>query len=246
MDLKLKGKRALVMGASMGIGKAVAESLIAEGATVAINARNEQRLNDCASEIGAAAALAADLSESGAAKKLIDRTIAELGGVDILVTNTGGPKKGNFSDIDDAQWQHDFQSVWMSVVEAMRAALPGMQENKYGRVLLVTSIAAKEPLPGLTTSNGLRAGLAGLVRSIASEVAADGVTLNLLLPGYTNTTRLQALDLSEEWIREKVPAGRLGEPSELASLAAFLASPLAGYITGQQIAIDGGVLRGIG
>jgi 3-oxoacyl-[acyl-carrier protein] reductase len=132
----------------------------------------------------------------------------------------------------------------MSVVESVQAALPAMRKQKYGRVLLVTSIAAKEPLPGLTTSNGLRAGLSGLVRSLVPEVAADGITLNLLLPGYTNTDRLKALNLSDDKVKAMVPAGRLGEPEELANLACYLASPLAGYITGQSIAVDGGVLKG--
>ena len=118
-----------------------------------------------------------------------------------------------------------------------------MKKNNYGRIILVTSLAAKEPLSGLTTSNGFRAGLAGLAKSIANEVAANGITLNLLLPGYTATDRLKELNLSDEKIRQLVPAGRLGEPGELADLACFLASPLAAYITGQSIAVDGGVLR---
>jgi 3-oxoacyl-[acyl-carrier protein] reductase len=119
-----------------------------------------------------------------------------------------------------------------------------MKENNFGRILLVTSLAAKEPLSGLTTSNGLRAGLPGLCKSIANEYSAFGITLNLLLPGYTNTDRLKNLKLSEDKIKQLVPAGRLGEPQELADLAAFLASPRAGYITGQSIVIDGGALKG--
>jgi 3-oxoacyl-[acyl-carrier protein] reductase len=122
--------------------------------------------------------------------------------------------------------------------------LPEMKKQKFGRILMITSLAAKEPLPALTTSNGLRAGLAGLAKSIANEVAADGITLNLLLPGYTNTDRLKELNLSDERVKQIVPAGRLGEPRELADLACFLASPRAGYITGQSIAVDGGALKG--
>ena len=244
MDLQLKNKKALVLGASTGIGRAIAEVLVQEGATVAICSRNLEKVKKTAREIGAEHFFTCDLSKAGEAKNAVEKAIAQLGGVDILVTNTGGPNKGNFAEVSDLQWQEDFQSLWMSVVESLKVALPRMQENHYGRVLLVTSLAAKEPLGGLTTSNGLRAGLAGLSKSIANEYAPFGITLNLLLPGYTNTDRLKELKLTDERIKQMVPAGRLGDPRELADLAAFLASPRAGYITGQSILVDGGVTRG--
>lgn len=244
MDLKLKGKRALVMGSSTGIGRAIAESLIAEGASVILCARNDDRLQATVKEIGALAGFACDLTVPSAAQDLVRRSIEKLGGLDILVTNTGGPRKGNFSEISAGQWHEDFQSLWMSFVESVQVAVPTMRAARYGRILLVTSLAAKEPLPGLTTSNGLRAGLTGLAKSLANEVAADGITVNVLLPGYTATDRLKELKLTDERVKQMVPAGRLGEPSELADLACFLASPRAGYITGQSIAIDGGVLHG--
>ena len=244
MDLKLKGKRALVMGSSAGIGRAIAESLIAEGAVVVLCARNEERLQATVKETGALTGYACDLTVAGAASDLVRKSISKLGGLDILVTNTGGPRKGAFAEISASQWQEDFQSLWMSFVEATQAAVPTMSSAKFGRILLVTSLAAKEPLPGLTTSNGLRAGLTGLAKSLANEVAVDGITVNVLLPGYTATDRLKELKLSDDRVKQMVPAGRLGEPSELADLACFLASPRAGYITGQSIAVDGGVLRG--
>lgn len=244
MDLQLRGKKALVMGSSTGLGRATAESLIREGADVVLCARDAARLATVVKEIGAKAGFACDLTKPGAAAALVRQASQALGGLDIIVTNTGGPKKGGFFEVTDAQWGEDFQSLWMSVVESMREALPGMRKQKYGRILLITSLAAKEPLPNLTTSNGLRAGLAGLVKSVANEVAADGVTLNLLLPGYTATDRLKELNLTDERVKQMVPAGRLGDPSELADMATFLASPRAGYITGQSIAVDGGVLRG--
>jgi 3-oxoacyl-[acyl-carrier protein] reductase len=244
MDLKLKGKRALVMGSSAGIGRAVAESLIAEGASVVLCARDEARLQVAVKETGALAGFACDLTKANSAEDLVKKAAAKLGGLDILVTNTGGPRKGNFAEISAGQWHEDFQSLWMSFVESVQVAVPLMKRNSYGRILLITSLAAKEPLPALTTSNGLRAGLAGLAKSLANEVAQDGITVNLLLPGYTATDRLKDLKLSDERVKQMVPAGRLGEPSELADLACFLASPLAGYITGQSIAVDGGVLRG--
>lgn len=244
MDLQLKNKKALVMGASTGIGRAIAEVLVQEGAEVAICSRSLDKLQKTAKEIGAEHFFTCDLSKAGEAKAVVEKTIAQMGGVDILVTNTGGPNKGNFADISEGQWLEDFQSLWMSVVESLKVALPRMKENNYGRVLLVTSLAAKEPLNGLTTSNGLRAGLAGLSKSIANEYAPFGITLNLLLPGYTSTDRLKELKLTDERIKQMVPAGRLGDPRELADLAAFLASPRAGYITGQSILVDGGVTRG--
>lgn len=243
MDLQLANKKALIFGSTGGIGKAIAESLIAEGVHVYINGRSEESCEKTASDIGASGYYIGDLTLERTARKIVDQFIAEHKSLDILVTNTGGPKKGNFSEVTLEQWKEDYQSLWLSVVESMQVALPAMAKKNYGRVLMVTSIAAKEPLPGLTTSNGLRAGLEGLAKSCANEYSKDGITFNLLLPGYTNTDRIKALNLSEDKVREMVPAGRLADPSELADLACFLASPKAGYITGQSIAIDGGVLK---
>ncbi len=243
MDLQLKNKRALIFGASAGIGKAVAESLVAEGTQVVICSRNLDRLQKVAHEIGASHCIAADLTRPGEAVRAVREAIKKLGGLDILVTNTGGPAKGLFTEITESQWHTDFQSLWMSVVESLQMALPEMKKNNFGRVLMVTSIAGKEPLPALTTSNGLRAGLEGLCKSVATEMAGFGITVNVLRPGYTNTDRLKELKLTEERIRQMVPAGRLGEPKEFADFATFLSSPRAGYITGQCISIDGGVQK---
>lgn len=243
MDLKLKNKNALIFGSTGGIGKAVAQSLISEGANVFINGRNEDRCKAVCEEIGAQGFFSGDLSKKGSAKTITENFIKVAGSPDIIITNTGGPQKGSFLEISDEQWLEDYQSLWLSVVDSLKSAIPEMAKNHYGRILLITSIAAKEPLPGLTTSNGLRAGLQGLAKSISNEFAKSGVTINLLLPGYTNTDRIKALNLSEDKIKEMVPAGRLGDPQELANLATFLASPLAGYVTGQSIAVDGGVMR---
>lgn len=244
MDLKLNGKKALVFGSTTGIGRAIAESLINEKALVFLSSRNEERLEQSIIDLKAEGGVIADLTNLQDAKRATNQAINKLDGLDILVMNTGGPKKGSFLDISIEQWQLDFQNLWMSFVETTKEVLPIMKKQKYGRIILVTSLAAKEPIANLTTSNGLRAGLAGLCKSLANEVAIDGITVNLLLPGYTDTDRLKELKLSPEKIRQMVPAGRLGNPTEIANLAAFLASPLAGYITGQSIAIDGGVLRG--
>lgn len=244
MDLKLKNKKCLIMGGSAGIGKSIAKQLGEEGAVTTICSRDLGRLEKTAKEIGSQHFFNCDLTEVNAGKAAVERAAEIMQGLDVLVINTGGPKKGNFAEISNEQWQIDFQNLWMSVVDSLKAALPVMQKQKYGRVLIVTSLAAKEPLPGLTTSNGLRAGLAGLIKSVSNEYAQHNITMNLILPGYTNTDRMKELNLSDEKVKAMVPAGRLGHPDEIGNLSCFLASELAGYITGQSIAVDGGVLRG--
>ena len=232
------------MGSSEGIGLAIAKSLIAEGASVCIHARNEDKLKMRIKQINAHSYVVGDLALPGVGESVAGKAVDKLGGLDIVVVNTGGPPKNNFLQVSTENWHRDFQSLWMSVVETLQFALPLMKKNSFGRIIVVSSIAAKEPLPGLTTSNGFRAGLAGLIKSVGNEYACYGITLNLVLPGYTNTDRIKNLNLSPEWIRQTVPVGRLADPSELGDLAAFLSSPKAGYVTGQSIAVDGGVLGG--
>lgn len=244
MDLGIRGKRALVLGASRGLGRATAAALVKEGARVAIVSRNPQRLQEAASEIGAELALPADLDQPGAARAVVEAALARWGGLDILVTNTGGPAKAGFLDVTPEAWLAGFQSLWLGAVDAVQAALPGMIAQRWGRVLLVTSVAAKEPMPGLTVSNGLRAGLLNLSKSLSDEVAQHGITVNALLPGYTRTERMVELGVTDSQIAAQVPARRMGTADEFAALAAFLASEPAGYITGQAIACDGGWLRG--
>ena len=245
MDLNLEGKKALIFGSTSGIGKAIAASLVAEGAEVYINGRTAEKCESIKAEIGAAGFYNGDLTQAGTASEIVKKMISEIGPIDVLVTNTGGPQKGDFLDIDLTQWNKDYQSIYLSVVESLQVAIPHMQKNQFGRVIMVTSLAAKEPRAGLTTSNGLRPGLAGLARTLSNEFSKDGITFNLILPGFTNTDRLKGLNLTEESIKSMVPAGRLGDPSELGNLAAYLASPLAGYITAQSITIDGGVNRSL-
>ena len=245
MDLKIKNKKALVMGASAGLGRGIAEALIQEGVDVAICARTEATLNKAQKEMGAKKAYPCDLTQRHAARKLTESASKDLDGLDILVINAGGPPKGGFEQVTEDQWREGFESLWMSTVDSIKVALPLMKKNKWGRILIVTSVAAKEPIPNLTVSNGLRAGLLGLVRSISHEVAADGITINALLPGYTQTERLTELGVDISQMTQKIPARRLGTTKEFGALAAFLASDLAGYITGQMISADGGSTKGI-
>jgi len=244
VDLLIDGKTALVFGASKGLGKAIAAALVREGAQVIIAARGKEQLKRTQSRIDCAACYPVDLQREGAGPGLIEKIVRKHGAIDILVTNTGGPPNGFFAEIDNGVWKDQYQNLVLSPVEIIRAVLPTMQQRQWGRILLVTSITAREPIAGLTISNVLRAGLLGLVKSLSNEVARQNITINALLPGYTKTRRLVDLHIDEEKICEKIPAGRLGTPEELADLATFLASEKAGYITGQMIACDGGYLKG--
>ena len=245
MDLMLSGKTALVFGGSKGLGRAVVEELVREGVSVVLVARDAERVARVAAEIGCHG-LAGDLSPPGAAARLVAEAAVLMGRMpDILVTNTGGPAPGAFEDTSDAKWRAGFDGLWMSVVDSVLAVLPSMRKNQWGRILAITSVAAREPQPGLVVSNALRAGLLGLNNSLSRDVAGAGITVNALLPGYTNTDRMAELGVDDATMGPRIPAGRLGQPAEFAALAAFLASGRASYITGQAIAVDGGLLHSI-
>ena len=244
MDLLIKDKVALVFGASAGLGKAIAASLVQEGVRVIIAARNRKQLEQAMAATGAVDHLTVDLQVEGDGPEVVQEVIGKYGAVDILVTNTGGPPNGFFTEIDNGVWKNQYQNLVLSPVEIIRAALPAMQRQQWGRILLVTSVTAREPIAGLTISNVLRTGLLGLVKSLSNEVASQNITVNAMLPGYTKTQRLIDLHIDKEKICGEIPAGRLGTPEEFAHLASFLASEQAGYITGQMIACDGGYLRG--
>jgi 3-oxoacyl-[acyl-carrier protein] reductase len=258
VDLGLRGKVALVAASSKGLGRAVAEELAAEGAHLVLCARGKETLEQTAESIRQKAAVkvvavAADVSESKDAARVVKAAFDEFGQVDILVTNSGGPPSGPFENLTPEMWDTATRLLLKSAVELTRAVLPGMKKRRWGRILNVTSIAAKQPIEGLMLSNSLRAAVVGFARTLATEVAPFNVTVNNLLPGYTRTDRVQELaraaggsntDMISKWEKE-IPMGRLGEPREFAALAAFLASERASYITGSSIAVDGGWIRSI-
>ncbi len=244
MDLNLNNRNALVMGSSKGIGRGIAESLIREGTSTTICSRNESLLMQTGKEIGAKHCIIGNLNQAGEATRIINETNQKMGPLDILVINSGGPAPGSFEDVSLEKWQDSFQGLWLMTVESIKAVLPHMKKQKWGRILIVTSVAAKEPIANLTTSNGLRAGIHGLVKSLCHEVAELGITINCIMPGYTDTERIRELGVPLEKITSQIPANRMGKPSELGDLATFLASDRAAYITGQMISVDGGYLKG--
>lgn len=245
MDLQIKGKRALVLGSSSGLGFAVAKALAKEGAKVAICSRDAERVAKAAREIAGAHPFVCDLDQAGNGKRLVEQTLEALGGIDILFVNTGGPHAGTFATLKLAAWQKGFEKLYLSAIECIQGVLPGMKERRWGRIVMNTSTAAKEPIPSLVISSGLRAGLLGLMKTLSHEVAPFQITVNAILPGYTRTERLSELGHSEEEMCRGIPMGRLGTPEEFASLALFLSSEPAAYVTGQAIACDGGILRGL-
>lgn len=262
MDLGLSGRVALVGGASRGLGRAIAAELLAEGAHVALVARDAAALERVRAELAAGAAgsshaIPADLAAPGEAARAVSAARAALGPIDILVTNQGGPPPGPFESHDADAWRGAYSLLLDSVVEQVRAALPDMKSRGWGRIITVTSIAVKQPGEGLILSNSLRAGVAGLAKTLAHELAPHGITVNNVMPGFTRTERLVHLagdiarrrgiapeDAYAEWERH-IPLGRLGEPRELAALVAFLASARADYITGTSIPVDGGWIRSL-
>lgn len=262
MDLGLKDKVALVAAASRGLGRAVAEELAAEGAALILCARDQTTLTETAAAIADSTgahvlAVPADVTQVDQVTRVVDSGAARFGRIDILVTNAGGPPAGRFDQLTREQWQEATQLTLYSAIELTRQVLPGMRQRRWGRILNITSIAVKQPVENLMLSNSLRAGLTGFARTLANEVAADGVTVNNILPGYTRTERLEDLarmmadkqgissaEFRAKWEQE-IPMGRLGEPREFAALAAFLVSERASYITGTSIQIDGGWIRSL-
>lgn len=261
MDLGLKGKTALVVAASKGMGKASAMGLAQEGARVAMCARGETDLKAAAEEVrqktGAEVlAVPADASKLEDIARVVGQVKEKWGGVDVLVANVGGPPPGPFDQMTDEQWKAAFEQVHLSTVRFIRAVLPDMKRKKWGRILAIQSSSVKQPVEGLVLSNGIRPAIAGMFKTLAGEVAKDGVTVNLVLPGRIMTDRFMGhqKDLAERagktleaWIAERstvdIPMGRIGTPEEFASMVVFLASERASYITGTVAQVDGGLIK---
>jgi 3-oxoacyl-[acyl-carrier protein] reductase len=248
MDLGLEGRVALVMGASRGIGRAIAAALAREGARVAIASRSQNRVEEAAAEIeGEVFAFAADASDTDRLAALPGEVGAELGPVEILVANTGGPPFGGALDHGLEEWGHAYRSLVLAPMTLASATVPGMRERGWGRIVNVGSTSTREPIPGLNLSNSHRMAAVGFLKTLSREVAGDGITVNTVATGLFATERLAdedgSLEGAEAAAREQVPAGRLGRPEEYGDLVAFLCSERAAYITGTTIPIDGGMLR---
>jgi 3-oxoacyl-[acyl-carrier protein] reductase len=256
MDLGLKGKRALVLAASRGLGYACARGLAQEGCQLVICSRDEARIQAAAEQIrkdtGAKVeALVADVSNAAEAERLVGSVVSAYGGLEVLVHNAGGPPAGQFHTLNEAQWKQAFEQNMMSFVRIVTAAVPEMKKAGYGRVLTIASSSIKQPIPNLMLSNAFRAGVWGIAKTLSQELGPQGILVNVIAPGRIDTERIAELDQANatrtgkaiEEVRKasvaSIPTGRLGTPEEFANLVVFLASTKASYISGQGIFVDG-------
>ncbi|MBN1681688.1 MAG: SDR family oxidoreductase [Anaerolineae bacterium] len=260
MDLGLQGARVLVVASSRGLGAAAARQFCLEGAHVAINGRHAARLEATAATItaetgGEVVAVTGDLTSADSVESVVSRAVDHLGGLDILVTNAGGPPPGNFVSLPLDAWEQAFQLSVMSAVRLIHAALPHLRKSDRAAILTITSLTVKQPLDNMTLSNSLRLSVIGLTKSLAGELGPDGIRVNSILPGWTHTERVdelmhdraarQNVSLDAEITRTAagIPLGRMATPQEFANVAVFLCSPAAGYVHGAMVPVDGGSIR---
>lgn len=257
MDLGLDGCRALITGASKGLGKACAKTLVDEGARVFICARTRDEIERAARDVGAEGWAVADLAKADEVSRLVAEATKALGGLDVLITNAGGPPTGLFENAGDADWDIAYRQTLMSAVRLIRESLPALKASGRGRIVNLTGFGVKEPPSDLCVSDSVRAAVTVMAKTLATDLAPHGVTVNNVAPGPIKTDRLielfaaraksAGITLEEQFNRfaATVPVRRIGEPEEVAGICAYLCSLQAGYITGQSIVIDGGINRSI-
>ncbi|MCK5127206.1 MAG: SDR family oxidoreductase [candidate division Zixibacteria bacterium] len=261
MDLGLSNKKALVAGASSGLGFASAKALFDEGASVVLCSSNKDNIERAAKSLSEdktrALPIVCDLTKKEQIDDLVKSAEDTFGKIDIVVTNCGGPPLGTHDSLTETEWEMAYNLTFMSTIRLIQATLPGMKERKFGRVITITSFSSKQPIDNLMLSNTYRAGLLGYTKTLCKEVAPLGITVNSVLPGYTKTERLEyfAKEISEKTGQSRdeiykgwqsvIPVDRLGTPGELGAFVAYLASDKAGYITGTSTAIDGGRYAGL-
>jgi len=262
METGLKDRVAIVAAASQGIGRAVAEGLAAEGARLALCSRNREKIEQAAREIHGRYGVevfpvAMDVSREDAIKSFVEAVAGRWGRIDVCVTNTGGPPSKPFAALTEEEWHHAFESIVMSVVRFARETIPHMQRQHWGRFIMLTSVSVKQPIPNLVLSNTLRAGLMGLVKTLASEYGRDGVLVNNVAPGYTATGRQEELAIARAKAANSTPEemkkrwgadtalGRIAEPREIADAVVWLASERASNVTGHTLLVEGGSYRGL-
>jgi len=253
MDLGLDQKVTFVAASSQGLGKSVALELAQEGAHVIINGRNGDTLEATKKEVdsvgtGEVLALLGDLSKTEDRQRIVTATLEQFGHIDVLVINTGGPPAGKFESLSQEDWDQTYQLLLASAVSLIQSFLPSMKQQPWGRIISITSQAVKQPVENLILSNSVRASVVGLIKTLASELGEYNITANNVMPGYTNTNRLQSLiekNPSFANAVNEIPLKRFGDPKEFAAAVTFLASERASYITGTSIAVDGGWIKNI-